>query len=847
MPIVLPGPAVAQNLALWGAVKRSAIQFALVATPDPLVMFYKKPADAPSAAKVLEKLRKITGFRGTDVCIGKVDWDQGALRVVVDRRRSKGSVPTEANFKRVWKAGVKTGGAIAAGAMIDKAVFGEEAKGDVVELVTVDPVVVEPPVGATAPETTVSLKPAKQNNFAELTDQRADVTAKLAMVMDRIGEAPSAKQLDVLRVLVARDLALSKVAVADAPKSPAQDKFDAADTANLSEGQCMEAFQKYGWFEFKKLRKAKLNIQLDGVDAPFTDAMMWRLYQYRRHYVDGLIEVLHSKYAGLIFKSSGSEDIESDFDITVGSPHSGDDVLAMREFNNRVKTDLGKPPGRVFDVNLYARDWNAIKDNLTPDTRQKTTGDHGIAEPESPAMRRLANIDQDVATLMKQRRYLSGPEFTVMWKGLQDAMPTKEEKDQIRQRFEEAEDVYLLTANEKVAEIVKLIDASITKGPPAPPTPADKVAAYTKVKARWEKARTDNDYRAVQVLLEELLDFSEEEFPDEVMDATDTMYADRMDDLRKVQAEIEQRDHAIALCDQTHPDEDHAAWSLSSGLDGLKARVKQTQFTNIVFANEAYISQGAITHIVAGNQSKTPEDKARVLAALKPQELMQSANEQMADFYKDMKHMSHVEAHAPAGTEKRRATGEAFVHASKYLHRVLDAVVTLEDKYTANAEILAQLQAPAFTICQGMTAAELRDWVESKLLALRKSSSLPGNVKSEVAYDEVKKMFRVETVEGLKALVKDFSVEFNKRVRGIAEMQESQSVDTEAERAYFRGGEAKLAQVNREIATLSETLRKIALLLGREPADEDRVKLEVGQRNALKKKEDLERELAVLQ
>ena len=65
-----------------------------------------------------------------------------------------------------------------------------------------------------------------------------------------------------------------------------------------------------------------------------TDDVMWKLYQYRRKFVDARIKALHAQFKGLLFSSNGSEDIESDLDITVASPRSGDDVKAMRMFNN---------------------------------------------------------------------------------------------------------------------------------------------------------------------------------------------------------------------------------------------------------------------------------------------------------------------------------------------------------------------------------------------------------------------------------------------------------------------------------------------------------------------------------
>jgi hypothetical protein len=718
------------------------------------------------------------------------------------------------------------------------------------------------------------------NNYAELLEHRAQLDHQLAAVMNDIQTRPTREQLAELRNLAQRDFTLSASQIADKPPSPATLPFEPDAASALTEAECIEAFTKYGWFQFKRLRKEKASIEVgNGPPRPFTDDMMWRLYQYRKHFVDLLIAQLHEGEFGgnLIFKSSGSEDIESDLDITVASPHSGNDVKAMRWFNEQIKRTFGKPGGRVFDTNLYARDWNAIEDTMTPAPRTKNTGDHNIAEPQAPAMKRLANIDQDVATLMKQRRYLSGREFALAMQNLQasmvdgplanarrevgsladalrargDALRERDELEEqerhlkqqagdsllhperfsseaveeliaqdnkraarlaellphltklqsqiealetqalIQQRFEEGEAAFILTANEKLLKIVRRIDDKLQESP----SDTETVETYGHMKNLWERLKHQEEhapkhertdvFQQLQNLTEAFLDFCEEEFADEVMEVTDAMYADNMDVLRQDQEEIDKLEHPLDRCAEVHPDQDHPTWYLQSGLDGRKARVKRVQFTNIVFANEAYVSQGAITHIVAGKQAKDPARKQQVLDALEPALLMQSANEQLADFYKDMKHMAHEEAKAALGAEKRRAAGEAFVHASKYLERMLDAVGMLESKYANNRGNLDILTNPPFTICGAMGVSGLKQRVETMLLALRKSSTLPGNVKSEIAFDEVGRLFGVDSIAGLKNVVMNFGVEFNARVRKLEETRASQAVDRNAERAYF--------------------------------------------------------------
>ena len=580
------------------------------------------------------------------------------------------------------------------------------------------------------------------------------------------------------------------------------------DANQWTDAICRAAFKKYGWFTFKAMRKSGKPVDLPGVTTQnrITDAVMWKLYQFRRHYVDLLIAALHVKHkaAGLLFKSGGSEDIESDLDITVASPNSGVDVVAMKEFNDQVKKDFGRPPGRVFDTNLYARDYRAIEDNLSAKADAGQMADHAIAEPVGPVAN-MAGIDQDVATLMKQRRFLDEASFNKMWHALRDSMPAGEDRDRIQRRFEEAEDVYLLTAREKVLEIVKTVEARLDQ------LPADQRLVFEN--AYDDFKRTNNAANNatgpalskaladVQAALPKFLDLLEEHFQDYVMETTDAMYAKTMAALRADQARVnELESHLLestegANCETLHKGVPHAAWVGQAGasINALKARIKQAQFTNIVFANEAYVSQGAITHIVAGMQASTPQKKAEVLEEIKPAELLQSANEQMADFYKDMKTLEHEAKAAAAGTAQRRANGEAFVHASKYLSRMLNAAAMLQDKYKDKDDgknaALARLRSQPFDLCVRAGAnspQELQDKVDAQLVRLRKSSTLPGDAKAEVAVAEVQQMFGVTDIGGLRELITAFGVDFNQRVRQLPDFSAAQEVSPDAEREYFR-------------------------------------------------------------
>lgn len=596
------------------------------------------------------------------------------------------------------------------------------------------------------------------------------------------------------------DAVLKQAGALQLPITPSPAKVSFADNKSAKEwtaSVCAAAFNKYTWFEFKDLRKSGREVDLPGLveQKTITDEVMWKLYQFRRHVVDGLIAQLHAAFpkSGLMFKSSGSEDIESDLDITVASQPPGDDVKAMSRFNSEIKRQFGRPPGRVFDTNLYARDYRAIEDNMTQGREGAPPQDSDIDQPGG-GMAHMSGIDQDVATLMKQRRFMDEASFTAMWQELRDSMTTEKDRQRIQQRFEEAEAVYLLTAQEKVEAIEKKIEASraaLLKKRAPTADEAETFKAFDAAKKQFEKAREAHDLHGMQVLLPEFLDLMEEKFPDEVMDVTDDQYAARMARLREDQALVSASESSHpqegADCEQVHAGKTHAAWAAE--INALKARIQQAQFTHIVFANEAYMSQGAITHIVAGAQASTPQKKQEVLGKIQPAELLQSTNEQLADFFKDMKHMEHAEKAAAPGTARRRATGEAFVHASKYLSRMLDGAAMLQEKYQGNVEATKLLSGQPFALCTRAKVAsprELQARIDSQLVKLRKSSSIPGDAKAELAVDDVKTMFDVGSVAELRTLITQFSIEFNHRVRHLGDFQAAQHVELETERQYFR-------------------------------------------------------------
>jgi hypothetical protein len=615
-------------------------------------------------------------------------------------------------------------------------------------------------------------------NRPDLKAAREQIVEARAENVDAMHEALKASKVDVkaLRALVELEIgADDQLSLANLAAQLGDDPGAKARDAIRDEPGAEKLFMENDWFGLKdKLHGGTVS----------TD-QMWDCWRYRQQFVTRLIDLLRQDYPTLIAKTSGSTDLESDIDITFASSAPGDDVRAAKQFNAIVKAQFGKPPGRVFDVNIYPRDYNAINESINPDYAVSPIADRDIDQPTG-AMQKLSRVDQDVATLLKQRRFLDDASFQTLMKSVVDSATDEATAKQISKQFEEGEDIFLLTTIDKIDRIKGKLAGSAGS-----PKSLPLLAEYEGLKRDADKGDTKAFARA-QRLLPRVLDELETAMPAEVMEATDEMYLEKMAVLREDQSRIALLEdgsaraevhHKDGPCEAVHPKHDHESWRQAQA-ETLKAKVKKDQFTNIVFANEAYMSQGAIEHVVAGIQAKDPVKKEAALAKLTPATLMQSCNEQLADFFKDMKSSEQEIAAEKDATLKRRATGEAFVHASKYLVRLLDAAQLLSEKFAAFTPPVP-LQFGLTALAGAASPKELMTKVEAVLLALRKSSTVPADAKGEVGVDEVRTLFKVDQIGEFRKLITAFGAELNQQVRNAAQFKAELAVDAETERQYF--------------------------------------------------------------
>jgi hypothetical protein len=152
---------------------------------------------------------------------------------------------------------------------------------------------------------------------------------------------------------------------------------------------------------------------------------MWQMVLLRKAVVDQ--EVLKQKKAiagHLVVKSVGSQNLTSDYDLTLSTDNdSGLEIGAIRAFNASLKEQFGKPPGVVFDTNLYAKDFLRVDDNIFD---KGLTDGRGVREVEF--VLQADRSVQDVAALTKMRQYMSPEEWNAYFDQMSEDGGLSEEK-----------------------------------------------------------------------------------------------------------------------------------------------------------------------------------------------------------------------------------------------------------------------------------------------------------------------------------------------------------------------------------------------------------------------------------
>ena len=407
---------------------------------------------------------------------------------------------------------------------------------------------------------------------------------------------------------------------------------------------------------------------------------MWQLWAYRKAVVNEAIDDLKKLYK---FESMavGSTNLESDYDIAVvshGKDHKDGvvyDFEIVHAFNTAFVADYGVQPGTLFDTNLYA--------SAKPAT-DGATKKEPVTETEK-AMKSMAEGGQDVGALVKQRRYMSWEEYDAYARKVTEEVRRQagdKLADVTMKQFEEADSLYqmsLLTLLEKTRATARIGRdrrpvRAVGRGRGRGAESKELLKTLDELEKKIESSGGVGGQKELIAALEEL----EHEHADLFMRASNSTYVESVKGVRELEARAEELE---AKTDRNEREE--------LELQGLPAKIKTLATDAVCYANEAYHSEGPMKHVVEATQAikgkakkEHPNDKVaqkkyfdeerkKALDAMSLNQFLQSFNEQLGDFLKDLKHY--------AGKE---FPGMGFYRSSKYLDRLLDAMILIGDRAT---------------------------------------------------------------------------------------------------------------------------------------------------------------------
>ena len=589
---------------------------------------------------------------------------------------------------------------------------------------------------------------------------------------------------------------------------------DAEPPLTYSDSVCLKIYDMCGrnWFELKKRYKMadfpdKVAALL-GKRPASGEEVMWELWAYRKKIVDNLINAATEKFdvpgKGTGWVAVGSTNLESDYDLSV-MQHGPkfEDHHVVDWFNSEFKRTFGTQPGIMFDTNLYASAPAKARMSDDPKTESEI------------AMAAMARSGQDVGALMKQRRFMSWEEYESMMNSVLDEMEAAEVPQKVfdatRKQFEEADDRYQMSQVRMLDPCQKVLAdmiATLSDQQKAAEVPerAERIKELsqvaTQITAKRQQAEAASGLEGSKLILEcvEMLEALE----DVMLEVNNKIYVEAVKTSRAVEKEAADLAATIqtltadiaelAEIAEKTPEQIEKAETLSKALndaqiafDGKAARSKDLFTDAVFFANEAYHADGPFKHVVEATQAvdgdvkrdfiaenseaewdaltkeaqdeKINTERAKRRGALTLHECLQSFNEQLGDFIKDLHH------HANDKNEDLPGTG--FFRASKYLDRLIDAVDLLD------AKAIGGLGVP---IPGNLTSLEdYRKALGEGLLALRK-----GKIKIEkdgatdaerqeqmeaYAIAQIKGLFGVSTLQALGKQFKTFGASVNAKLR----------------------------------------------------------------------------------
>ena len=541
---------------------------------------------------------------------------------------------------------------------------------------------------------------------------------------------------------------------------------------------------------------------------------MKEIIAYRKKFVNALLAELKASVAhgDLIAKSVGSDNPTSDYDITVASKDTpGLEIDVVKAFNARVQAKFGVPPGVAFDTNLYVKDFLSLKGNI-----EGLGGDDAPIEQSDVGYERSDDSDQDVGSLIKQRQYMPADEWKTYVDGVKKGVQGNPAKlAEVTQQFEESDALYLLNMREKADRfLAKLKEAvpAITRTPHL----AELEAWFDKLKdpATVYTQKLDSE---MQRKLDELSEVSQHDAPDVALAANNEIYLEKMTAVREVQKRHRAMDAATekiakipdrgiklkaaqAMLEKLYPAPKEGDGNpeliaqqrqdamtefelykksttldidvfLADKIDGMKAQAKKQVAEANFHAPEAYLSEGALDHVVGGVQG------GGSIENLSSESFLQSMNEQFGDFLKDCGHYKSDD-------------GQAFVQTSKYIQRMVESMALMLKKLGVT-DIEPSLPTPF----NGLAA--LKAAIEAQLLPIRglkgDYATMPDDERWLAGQKAGSNVFGVSSIGALRSKISAVNAQVTAAVRARMEMKPS---DTET-RAFHRNRDKQAADVGK--------------------------------------------------
>lgn len=247
--------------------------------------------------------------------------------------------------------------------------------------------------------------------------------------------------------------------------------------------------------------------------------------------MNGLLNTLKTEVAhgDLIAKSVGSDNLTSDYDITVASKDGpGLEIEVVREFNKRVQAKFGGPPGVAFDTNLYVKDFLSLTGNIPG-----VEGEDAAIAPVDVTFGTTNDSDQDVGSLIEQRQYMPADEWKAYVDGVKKGLASNPAKlREATLQFEESDALYLLNMREKAERFLKKLKAA---SPPLPRSPKlqELETWFDGLSGKKYDQALENE---MQRKLDELSEVSQHDAPDIALAANNEIYLEKMEAVRKLQS-----------------------------------------------------------------------------------------------------------------------------------------------------------------------------------------------------------------------------------------------------------------------------------------------------------------------